>query len=258
MNGRNVEQYAHNASRLCGLDPRTRLLAAAGAAVCFSSVHNTGIACAGLALALMLLAVRRPPLIPTVKRLAAANCFILFLWATVPLTVPGESVAALGPLSISREGIVLALSVTIKCNAVLLCLIVFVADLSLPLVGYALERLRVPAKLVFLFLFTCRYIHVIGDEWQKLQTSARLRGFLPRTSWHTYRTIGNMLGLTVMNSIDRSRRIYEAMLLRGFDNVFHTVTEFQAARIDGVFSFFFFLMLVGLLVADICLRFHNV
>ena len=61
-----------------------------------------------------------------------------------------------------------------------------------------------------------------------------------------------------MNSIDRSRRIYEAMLLRGFNNSFHTVTELHAARVDYVFSFFFFFILTGLLVADIYLRFHDV
>ena len=215
------------------------------------------MACACLVLALVLFAIRKPLFIPLLKRLAIANFFILFLWATVPLTVPGESLASLGPLSISREGVALALSVTVKCNAILLCVLVLIADLDLPLIGYALERLCVPAKLVFLFLFTCRYIHVIGDEWQKLQTSARLRGFLPRTSLHTYRTIGNMLGLTVINSIDRSKRIYEAMLLRGFKESFHTVTELKTARVDYVFTFFFFLILALLLIGDIYLRFHN-
>ena len=216
-----------------------------------------GVACACLALALILFAVRKPALIPLLKRLAIANLFILFLWATIPITVPGESLASLGPLSASREGVALALSVTIKCNAILLCVLVLIADLDLPLIGYALERLRVPAKLVFLFLFPCRYIHVIGDEWQKLQTSARLRGFIPSTSLHTYRTIGNMLGLTVINSIDRSKRIYEAMLLRGFKESFHTVTELKTARVDVVFSFFFFFILAVLLVGDIYLRFQN-
>jgi cobalt/nickel transport system permease protein len=252
-----LEDRFQNPPLLCGLDPRTLLLAATGAAVCFSLVHDMGMACACLVLALILVVVRKPPLIPLLKRLAIANFFILFLWATVPLTMPGESLAGLGPCSISREGVALALSVTVKCNAILLCVLVLTADLDLPLIGYALEQLRVPVKLVFLFLFTCRYIHVIGDEWQKLQTSARLRGFLPRTSLHTYRTVGNMLGLTVINSIDRSKRIYEAMLLRGFKESFHTVTELKATRIDFVFSFFFFFILVTLLAGDIYLRFHN-
>lgn len=245
-------------SSFCALDPRALLLAATGAAVCFSLVQNIALAAACLGFSLILWAIGRPPLVPLLKRLAVANFFILFLWATVPFTVPGEPLARFGPLSASREGVALALAVTVKCNAILLCLIVLVTDMGLPLIGYSLERLRVPTKLVFLFLFTCRYIHVIGDEWQKLQTAAKLRGFIPRTSLHTYATIGNMLGLTVINSIDRSKRIYEAMLLRGFNGVFHTVTELKAARRDVFFGVLFFFILACLLAADIRLRFHNV
>ncbi|MDL2313728.1 cobalt ECF transporter T component CbiQ [Desulfovibrio sp. OttesenSCG-928-C14] len=236
---------------LRSLDPRTLLLAATGAAVCFSLIQSTAMACAGLLLALGLVMALRPPLGPLLKRLALANFFILFIWLTVPLTVPGESLAHFGPLDLSREGLALALSVTLKCNAILLCFLVLISDLKLPLIGYSLERLRVPAKLVFLFLFTCRYIHVIGEEWERLQTSARLRGFVPRTSLHTYRTIGNMLGLTVINSIDRSRRIYEAMLLRGFNGEFHTVAELKTARRDLCFGLSFGLALACLLAADI-------
>ncbi len=253
-----MEPCRSTRSPLRNLDPRTLVLAAAGAAVCFSLLHSLAVACAGLFVSLALVLVVRPSPGPLLRRLALANVFILFIWATVPISVAGESLARFGPLSLSREGVELALAVTVKCNAILLCFLALVADLKPPLIGYALERLHVPAKLVFLFLFTCRYIHVIGEEWRKLQCAARLRGFVPRTSLHTYRTIGNMLGLTLVNSIDRSQRIYEAMLLRGFQGTFHTVTDLKAASADRTFGALFSLSLAGLLAADVYLRFHNV
>jgi cobalt/nickel transport system permease protein len=253
----NPEQSSQSPSAFCALDPRTLLLAAAGAAVCFSLMQSIVLSCACLALALIVSAISRQPFLPLLKRLAGANFFIFFIWLTVPLTMPGESPAGIGLLSLSREGVALALSITVKCNAILLCFLVFVADLSLPQIGRSLEQLHVPSKLVFLFLFTCRYIHVIGEERRKLQTAALLRGFLPRTSLHTYRTMGNMLGLTMINSIDRSRGIYEAMLLRGFNGAFHTVTERKPTRADRIFLSVFVLLLCCLLFADICLRFRN-
>ena len=85
-----------------------------------------------------------------------------------------------------------------------------VATMDSPTIGYALERLRFPSKLVFLFLFTYRYLHVIADEWHKLHGAARLRGFAPKTNMHTYRTFGNMLGMVFVHSFDRSVRVYEA------------------------------------------------
>lgn len=211
----------------------------------------------GLVLAIVLAAVGRLPLLPLLKRLAAANFFILFLWVTVPFSVPGESWITLGPLNISGEGIALAFSVTVRCNAILLCFLVLVADLDISLIGDALKQLRIPVKLVFLFLFTCRYIHVIRDEWQRLQTAASLRSFVPRTSLHTYRTFGNMLGLTVINSLDRAKRIHEAMLLRGFNGTFHMVSDPKTTRGDVVFTAVFFAFLSSLLFFDIYLRFSH-
>lgn len=242
----------------CNLTPKTLVLAATGASVCFSLIQNITVAFACFLLSVLLVVAGRCPLAFLLKRLAVANFFIIFLWATIPVTVPGENLAQIGPLSISREGIELALSVTIKCNAILLCFIVFMFGLTLPLIGYALEGLHIPVKLVFLFLFTCRYIHVIGEEWKKLQTAAKLRGFMPRTSLHTYRTIGNMLGLTLIKSIDRSKVIYESMLLRGFNGVFHTVTEVKTTRNDFFFTVFFFSILVCLLGLDVYLRLRHV
>ncbi|MCC8193425.1 MAG: cobalt ECF transporter T component CbiQ [Deltaproteobacteria bacterium] len=234
----------------CNLDPRTLLVAAMGAAVCLSSLKCAVPACAGLALAVALAAASGPPLVPLLRRLAAANFFIAFLWVTVPLTMPGETLTSLGPLAVSREGVALAASVTVKCNAIVLCFLALTANLDAPIIGCSLERLGIPAKLVFLFLFTCRYIHVIGEEWRTLQTAARLRGFLPATTAHTYRTIGNMLGLTIINSIDRSQRIYEAMLLRGFQGRYFTVAELKAAPRDCIFALLFLCALVALLYAD--------
>ena len=62
----------------------------------------------------------------------------------------------------------------------------------------------------------------------KLHGAARLRGFAPKTNMHTYRTFGNMLGMVFVHSFDRSVRVYEAMILRGFSGRFQSVTAFRA------------------------------
>ncbi len=236
-----------------GFDPRVLLLAAAGTAFCVSAIRNIAVAAAALVLAMLFCAMCAPAWRILARRLLAANFFILFLWLTVPWTMPGTVVLTLGPLDFSEEGLALAALVSLKCNAMLLVFLVLVADMDLPLMGCALERLHVPAKLVFLFLFTWRYIHVVGEEWKKMWTAAALRGFVPRTSPHSYATMGSMLGLTVVNSIDRSHRIYEAMLLRCFSGRFHVVAELEATTRDIVFAVFFLFILVCLLFADICM-----
>ena len=120
---------------------------------------------------------------------------------------------------------------------------------SSPIRCHALDRLRFPSKLTFLFLFTYRYLHVIADEWRKLHVAARLRGFVPKTNMHTYRTFGNMLGMVFVQSFDRSVRVYEAMLLRGFSGRFRSVTGFRATLRDGLFAA---LTLAGLAAVILC------
>ena len=108
---------------------------------------------------------------------------------------------------------------------------------------------------VLLFLFTYRYLHVIADEWHKLHGAARLRGFAPRTNMHTYRTFGNMLGMVFVHSFDRSVRVYEAMILRGFSGRFQSVAAFRATSRDAVFAVAAFACMVCLVAFDLYLEF---
>ncbi len=245
------EPFAHGASFLHGLDPRFRLGITAIAAVCLAVLRSAGGAFAALVLAGGLLAVGRPPLGWVAKRLCAVNVFILFLWLTVPVFGGGEILTIRGPVAISRSGVELSTLVTLKANAMLFLFLALAASMDSPTFGHALARLRVPPKLVFLFLFTYRYIHVIAEEWGRLWTAARLRGFTPRTDRHSYRTIGNMLGMVFVGSFDRAVRVYEAMLLRGFSGHFQSVAVFRARPRDVAFALTALLCLAGVLAFDV-------
>ena len=69
------------------------------------------------------------------------------------------------------------------------------ATIPAPALGRALASLRVPDKFSFLFLFTYRYLHVIAEEYGRLSTAARLRGFAPATNRHTYRTYAALVAM---------------------------------------------------------------
>lgn len=216
------------------LDPRLRLLAAALGSVVLAVLHTPQAACAGLTLALLLTAGGSSAGLG--RRLMLINGFIAFLWLLVPLTAGGEALTHFGPLSVSRRGVELAFLATLKANAVFLLFQALLGGMDAPVAGQALEGLHVPAKLVFLILFTFHFLHVLADEWERLGTAARLRGFVPRSSLHTYRTLGYQLGMVLVRGLDRSRRVYEAMLLRGFAGHFRSAARFRARGRDFVFA----------------------
>lgn len=230
------QPLAHGQSLLHGIDPRVRLVAAAGSAVCLALLTTREAALAGLGMGAILLLLSRPPWRAVMRRLLAVNVFLLFLCLLTPFSVAGVAAFYLGPLPASREGLGLSLLVWLKSNALVLFFLALVATISVPATGYALQRLRCPAKLVFLLLFAGRYIHDVAEEWQTMLTAARLRGFRARTDAHTYRTLASLLGLLLLRGYDRARRVHEAMLLRGFRQRFACVTPFQARPRDAVFA----------------------
>lgn len=219
-------------SPLNRLDPRMRMACALGLAACLSLPRGLAAAALGLALGGALLLVCRPSWRPLRQRLAAVNAFLLFLWAVTPLTVPGPPLAQWGPLAVSGDGVRLAFLVSLKANAIACVFLALVAPMSAGDAGHALRALRCPDRLVALFLFTARYAHVIAGEWRALHVAACLRGFSPRTDRHTYRTLASLLGLLLVRSHERARRAWEAMLLRGFDGKFRSVTALRLAPAD--------------------------
>lgn len=250
------EPFADGHTLIHRVDPRFRLVALLIGAVCLAVLQHMASAAAGLAGSAALLALSRPPLGPLLRRVLAVNLFVAFVWLTVPATMPGEPIAVWGPFS--RQGVELAALVTLKSNAILLLGVALAATMPSPVLGHALQKLRCPPKLVFLFLFTYRYIHVIAEERRRLSAAARLRGFVPRTSLHAYRTVSRILGMVLARSHDRSMRVHEAMILRGFDGSFRSVAAFHAARADGLFLAVTGAALISLALLDRFPELHGV
>ena len=239
------------------IDPRFRMACAGTFALCLSLLHSIAACSLGLALGALLLAAANPPLRPLCQRLGVINLFVLFLWCVTPFTTPGTPLAQWGFFVVSEQGLHLALLVSIKSNAIACAFLALVASMNAPTAGHALERLHCPPKLVFLFLFTARYVHVIAQEWRSLLVAARLRGFRSRTNMHTYRTLASLLGLLLVRSYERSLRVREAMLLRGFSGHFRSVSSFRARMSDYFFALGLLLCMAGIIAVE-CLGGFNV
>jgi cobalt/nickel transport system permease protein len=229
------EPLARGTSPIHGLDARFRLLACLLLSLPAALAQSLAAPLAILGLGLLLTALSRAPLGVVLRRTAAVNVFILFLWLFVPACTPGEPVWEGFGLVVTREGIHLALLATVKANAVFFCVLSLLATIPAPALGRAMTALGAPAKFSFLFVFTYRYLHVIAEEYGRLVTAARLRGFVPATDIRTYRTYAALVAMVLVRSYDRSQRVYQAMLLRGFSGTFPSLDRFRAGWTDIVF-----------------------
>jgi cobalt/nickel transport system permease protein len=161
------------------------------------------------------------------RRLAAQmlplQLFLAMLVLTLPFSVPGMSVLEVGPISASREGLALVFVILLRANAILLATLGLLGGVPPAHLAHALARLGMPGPLAHLLLMTVRQIHVAAEEYGRLRRAMRARAFVPRTNRHSWNSIGWLVGMLLVRSLSRARRVQDAMRCRGFDGRFRVL-----------------------------------
>lgn len=165
---------------------------------------------------------------------------------TLIFTVPGQSLfsLSLGPweLTATDAGFIRCASIVVRSWLSVQMAILLVATTQFPDLMHALRHLRVPPLLTAVVSFTYRYLFVLSDEVLRLlrareSRSARLPGYRSGGSipWRA-RVAGNMAGQLFVRSYERSDRVYNAMLARGYDGQFLTLNPHVMRLYDWLFG----------------------
>ncbi|MBB4120250.1 energy-coupling factor transporter transmembrane component T family protein [Martelella radicis] len=150
------------------------------------------------------------------RRLLHLEAFLVVLLITLPFAVAGTPLVTVFGFTASAEGVVRALVVALKVTASVLLLNIAFEGVEPVRLGQSLDALRMPKKLVHIFIALVRYLGVIRGEFSRLQEAMKLRAFQPRSNRHTFQTYGNMIGMLLVRATARAERIEEAMRMRGF------------------------------------------
>lgn len=218
------------------LDPRGRVVVVVLFAILVVSLHDFRALGAAVAVGAVALLTARLPLARTLKMVATMDGFIVFMLVMLPFTTPGETLFTLWGFEGTREGLYKAIEIGLKANAVVMVLLALVGTMETVTLGHALHHLRVPENLVHLLLFTVRYIEVLHQEYLRLRTAMKARGFRARNDRHTYRSVGYLLGMMLVRALERSERILGAMKCRGYEGRLHILAEHRFAARDAVFA----------------------
>ena len=165
------------------------------------------------------------------KRLIPVNFFLLFLWLIIPFTYPGDKFQ-MWVFNLSYQGLKYCLLISLKANLIVLTTAILLSTSPFLHIIHSLHHLKIPEKLVDILYFFSRYIPVINDEKEKLKRTMKARNFIPETSIHTYKTISNLVGMIILNSYERSEKVYRAMVARSFSGVFWTKNHFKWRKRD--------------------------
>jgi len=230
------EPFAVGNSVIHQLDPRVRLISAGVYSVVVALSRNFQVLTTAMIISSLLVILAQLPAREILKRIVAVNIFIVLLWLVLPVTFYGSIAFKIGPVPIYKAGIITAMQITLKSNAIVLALIALVASMNFSIIGYALNWMRIPDKIVHLLLMTYRYVFLIEQEFRRLIRAARIRGFRPGTNLHTYKTYASIVGMLLVRSTIRADRVYKAMLCRGFKGKFYCLHEFASGRQEWMFA----------------------
>ncbi len=115
-----------------------------------------------------------------------------------------------------------------------------------------MRALGLPAILADMILLSFRYLHEIGSDLQKMQTSMRLRGFRKHLfSLRALRIPAWLSGSILVRSFERSEWVYKAMILRGYGHAPHPRGEFQIHTRDVITLVVFLLIAAGFIAGAI-------
>ncbi len=237
------EEPHYKDSILLYIDPRIKIVTVCFFSIVVAILYQIPVLLCAWALGFLMVLTAKVPKRDLAKRLTPVNILMAFLWLILPLTFPGKPLLHLGPFPVTHEGVMYATRITIKSNAIMLVMIVLVTTTPIFTLGHAMHELMVPQKIVHLFFFTYRYIHVMQREYTRLVNAMKIRGFRAKTNVHTYRTFAYMIGMILVKSFDRAQRVHNAMLCRGFKGNLYSLKTFSIKKRD-----LFFLLLATAMV----------
>ena len=231
-----IDHYLRIKSPIHNLDGRLKLIFSLAFILCVSWLPAGSWAAYTFMLSILvaLIIVADIKLPYFLKRTAL---FLPFLLAALPIVFEdatinlatiyiGEAV-----VNISQEGVLHFIGLGVKSWLSVSAAILLASTTSYTELLNAMRSLKVPQLLVAVFNLMWRYLHLMVEEVDRL-TRARLSrsGSDPSFQFHTggrlvwrARVTGAMAGNLFIRSLERSERVYQAMLSRGYDGEIRTL-----------------------------------
>jgi cobalt/nickel transport system permease protein len=231
-----IDEYASMDSPIHHFDPRAKIVSFTLLIFSFVFVNDIGIALLGFLFSLFILLISGLPLGFALKRIRMVSFFLFPLLLIMPLTVEGTELINIAGVPVSIEGLAYASLIIIRALAAVTLSITMLATTRFDMTIKALYALRVPGILVQMLMFTYRYIFVIMDEFSRMWESMECKGFTLKANYHGLSIFGNLLGMLIIKSYDRTNRVYQAMVSKGYTGRPMTLINLRMSTKDYVLS----------------------
>lgn len=213
----------HSKSHWFGrLDSRAKIVGIFSFVVVCALLTKVELITASLVLAVAIAAASGAPVRSLAKAYAAAFPFMLLASVSVFLFA----------------GIERGLEMLGRTSACVIALLALASGTGTFGLFAGLRRLRVPATISTLLMLTYRYILVVSEEFFRMRTARKARGFGGGRSLldkYALNTISFTAGTVLVRATARADRVYEALRCRGFSGDITVWRTSSLGRSDLVF-----------------------
>jgi cobalt/nickel transport system permease protein len=237
------DQYQSQNSRIHRLDPRIKVVVTVAYILSNALLPDGSWAAFALAWLVLLIAndLSQLGLGFTARRSVVALPFALVAVSAI-FSPQGEPLAEwhLGFITLipTDLGLIRFFSILVRSWLSVQMAILLVATTEFPDLIHAFEHLRAPKSLTTIIAFLYRYLFVLMDEVFRLLRArdARSAGLTGQKHggkllWRA-RVAGSMAGQLFLRSYERSERIYNAMVSRGYTGHIRTLNPHHLTRRD--------------------------
>lgn len=225
-----LDQYRHAESPVHRLDPRVKLVAAlAFILACALTPDGAWLAFAALGLLWLAVTLVADVSVPLLLRRGLVALPFALAAVTVLFSIGGNALVTI-PLPFSKvdlvitdNGVIRFFTIMLKSWLSVLMALLLSATTTFPDIMRAMRGIGIPKVLVGIIAFMYRYTFVLADEVLRLRRAREARmatGPAGHKSGGTLvwraKVVGGMVGSLFVRSLDRSDRVYNAMVSRGY------------------------------------------
>jgi cobalt/nickel transport system permease protein len=215
--------YLKGGSSIGRLDPRAKVAGTLLFVVCASLLPEGSWSGFGILYIdwLILVGMARVPLAILLRRSLWAVPFLL-AGLVVPFVTAGSVVFQVPLLgwAATDTGLIRGATLVIRTWISVQGFLLLAATTPPEDLFWSLQALRFPKLLASIILFSNRYLTVLSDEGARMVRARRARSAGPQSTVPMglrVRSTGGLIGSLFLRALERSERVYAAMLSRGYD-----------------------------------------
>lgn len=211
------DQYAYLISPIHQWNPTPKLIGLLSLIFAFACVEKISLLLPMIAVTTIIFLLSKLPFSFLLNRLRYPGLFITAVVILLPFIAGKTEILSWGFISLKKEGILRLLIIVTRFISIVTISLVLFATAPFLITLKSLRKLGLSAIIVDMMLLTYRYLEELKETLITMQRALNLRGFQPRKlSKRNLQVIASLVGSLLVRSYDRSKLVYNAMMLRGY------------------------------------------